>query len=167
MVIKKLDSGTRIYLTKRRPHELYIQPDKTLENDSLYVAYDVRTDGQTVIPRGTRVTGNWVTESNPAIAAQLQVTRIYLQGSGQEIKADSDVIEATSDYNNREVENASHLYKFNQYRSTANIVRRAVKVNCRLKVLKDNRVDSLYLAILTKEIPVTLTTDFIPFPCLA
>lgn len=166
MVIKKLPAGTRIYLTKKKPHELYIQPDKTLVNDSLYVAYDVRINGETVIPRGTRVVGNWITESNPSIAAQLQVKKIYLHGGGQDIEADSDVIEATNFYNNNEVGNASHIYKVNQYRSTSNIVRRLANFNCQVKVLKDNNLNTIYLEIITKEIPVTLLTDFIPFPCL-
>ena len=89
MVIK-LSAGTRIYLTKKKHHTLYIQPDKTLVNDNLYVAYDVRVNGETVIPKGTRVVGDWVTESIPSIAAQLQIKKIYLQGSGQDINADSE-----------------------------------------------------------------------------
>lgn len=167
MPITKLPAGTRIYLTKKRPHTLYIQPDNTLINDNLYVAYDVRSDGMTVIPKGTRVMGNWVTESRPSIAAQLQLTRIFINGSGQDISADSDVIEATNGFNNEDVNNASHIYKINEYRSTANIIRRVANVNCRITVLKDNNLNTLYLEIFTKEIPVILTTDFIPFPCLA
>lgn len=166
MVIKKLSAGTRIYLTKKKPQELYIQPDKTLVNDNLYVAYDVRVDGITVIPRGTRVVGNWVTESCPSIAAQLQLKKIFLHGDGQDIAADSDVIEATDFYNNNEVGNASHIYKVNHYKSTSNIVRRVANFNCQIKVLNDNNLDTIYLGITTKEIPVTLTSDFIPFPCL-
>jgi len=166
MVIKKIPAGTRIYLTKPYNHTLYIQPDKTLVNDNLYVAYDVRVDGQTVIPKGTRVQGDWVTESNPTIAAQLQLTRIYLQGAGQQITADSDVIEAVSEYNNNEINNASYLYKTLQYRATSNITRRIVNFYCKVKTLLDDHRDTLYLEIYTKEIPVTLTSEFIPFPCL-
>jgi hypothetical protein len=166
MIIKKIPAGTRIYLTKRGGHTLYIQPDKTLANDNLYVAYDVRIDGQTIIPRGTRVLGDWVTESMPSISAQLQLTRIYLEGSGQDISADSDVIEAVTDYNNDEVNNASYLYKTNQYRATSNITRRIANIHCRIKTLLDNKRNTLYLEIYTKEIPVTLTKDFVAFPNL-
>ena len=166
MPITKLPAGTRIYLTKKKSHTLYIQPDNTLVNDNLYVAYDVRFDGITVIPKGTRVTGNWVTESRPSIAAQLQLTRIYVHGPGQDIVADSDVIEAINGFNNEEVDNASHVYKLNHYRSTANIVRRIVNVNCSVRVLRDTNLNTLYLEIFTKEIPVIITQDFIPFPCL-
>ena len=166
MPIKKIPAGTRIFLTKKKPHELYIQPDKVLVNDNLYVAYDVRMDGETVIPKGTRVTGNWVTESVPTVAAQLQVNRIYLNRSGQDISADSDVIVATNDFNNEEVDNACHIYKINDYKSTANINRRIVNANFRIRVLRDRRLNTLYLEIFTKEIPITLTSDFIPFPCL-
>jgi hypothetical protein len=167
MVIKKIPAGTRIYLTKKYNPVLYIQPDKTLVNDNLYVAYDVKIDGQTVIPKGTRVVGDWVTESSPSIAAQLQLTRIFLSGSGQEIKADSDVIEAVSEYNDREVNNAGYLYKLNQYRATSNITRRIAKFQCKIKTLLDDNRNTIYVEIYTKEIPVTLTTDFVPFPCLA
>jgi hypothetical protein len=165
MVIKKIPAGTRIYLTKKLPHELYIQPDKTLVNDNLFVAYDFRIDGETLIPKGTRVVGDWVTESNPSIAAQLQLTRIFLQGSGQQISADSDVIEAVCDYNNREVNNAGYLIKQYQYRASSNITRRIARTQCKVKTLLDDNRNTLYLEIMTKEIPVTLTEDFIPFPC--
>ncbi|XWV24633.1 hypothetical protein QJ856_gp1151 [Tupanvirus deep ocean] len=166
MVIKKIPAGTRIYLTKKNNHTLYIQPDKTLVNDNLYVAYDVRIDGETIIPKGTRVQGDWVTESTPTIAAQLQITKIFLQSSGQPITADSDVVEAISEYNNNEVNNASYLYKTMQYRATSNITRRIVNFYCKIKTLLDDRRDTIYLEIYTKEIPVTLTSDFVPYPCL-
>jgi hypothetical protein len=165
MVIK-IPAGTRIYLTKKKNHTLYIQPDKTLVNDNLYVAYDVRIGTLTIIPKGTRVMGDWVTESRPSIAAQLQIKKIFLQGSGQDIMADSDVIEAISEYNNKEVDNAGFLYKINEYRSPSNIIRRIASFHCRVRTLMDNKRNSIYLEIFTKEIPVTLTMDFIPYPYL-
>lgn len=187
MVIKKIPAGTRIYLTKKNHFTLYIQPNKTLVNDNLYVAYDVKVDGIVVIPRGTRVIGDWVTESSPEFAAQLQLSRIYLRGvprdaqlfsegqtsdcntsysEGQAIMADSDVINAISEYNNRDVNYATHLYKQNQYKATSNITRRIAKFQCHVKTLFDNNLNSVYLEIMTKEIPVTLLEDFIPYPCL-
>lgn len=162
MEIKKIPAGTRIYLTKKKQFPLYLQPDKTLANDNLYVAYDVRIDGQTVIPKGTRVTGSWIAESSPSIAAQLQVNQIYLDRNGQPFYADSDVIEATTEYNNKEVNNAGFLYKQNQYIASSNITRRIVNVQCKVKTLLDDNRNSIYLEIFTKEIPVTITMDFIP-----
>ena len=144
---------------------MYIQPNRVLINDSLYVAYDVKVYGDVVIPRGTRVLGNWVTESKPSIAAQLQLTKIFLDAQGEPISADSDVFECLDDYNNDEVENANYLYQQNKYLSTANIVRRIVKFNCKVKTLSDNDRDTLYIEILTKEIPVTLTRDFMSNVC--
>ena len=166
MVIKKLAEGTRIYLKKKKPFPLYIQPDKTLVNDTLYVAYDVRENGITVIPKGSRVIGDWVTESRPTIAAQFQLTRVYINGCGQDIKGDSEVIEATSDYNDREVCNVGHLYKQLEYRGSSNIKRRIADIGCRVKTLLDNHLNTIYLEIFTKEIPITLTQDFVAFPCL-
>jgi len=164
MVIKKIPAGTRIYLTNKNKQTLYIQPDKTLADVSLYVAYDVKVDGETVIPKGTRVVGDWVTESDPTLAAQLQLKRIYLQGSGQDISADSNVIEAISPYNSQEVCNAPYLYKQKQYVAQNNLTRRIVNANCMVKTLRDDNWNIVYLEIPTKEIPVTLTKDFIPFP---
>lgn len=161
-MIRKLPAGTRIYLTKKYHHPLYIRPDHTLGNDTLYVAYDVRSNGVTVIPRGTRVKGDWVTESRPVPVAQLQLTRIFLNPVGQEISADSEVIEDLSGYNRGEVDNVSHLYKINQYRSTSNLIRRIVDVNYYVKTLLDEDINTPYLEIYTKEIPVTLTEDFMP-----
>lgn len=165
MVIKKIPAGTRIYLTKKNPYMLYIKPDKILINDNLYVAYDVRIDGRIVIPKGTRVIGDWVTESNPNIAAQLQLTRIFLHGgAGQQIKADSDVINSIADYNNVEVKDAGYLYKQNQYLASSNITRRIANIRCRVKTLLDNNRNSIYLEIYTKEIPVIVLSDFVAYP---
>jgi hypothetical protein len=166
MVVNKIPAGTRIYLTKKRSHILYIQPDKVLQDDILYVAYDVKINGQLIIPKGTRVIGDWITESYPSVAAQLQITKIYLNGSEHEISADSDVFEAVSYYNNQEINNMNYLYKQGQYRSTSNIIRRIVKIGHYAKTLFDNKRNSLYLEIYTKEIPVTLTKDFIAFQWL-
>lgn len=163
MDIKKIPAGTRIYLTKKNKFPLCLQPDKTLVNDNLYVAYDVRIDGQTVIPKGTRVTGDWVAESCPSVGAQFQANCIYLDRNGQPFFADSDVIEATTEYNNNEVNNAGYLYKQNQYLAKSNIYRRIVNINCKVKTLLDDNRNSIYLEIMTKEIPVTVTTDFVPF----
>lgn len=166
MIIRKIPEGTRIYLTKKKPYILHIQPDKTLINDNLYVAYDVRMDGRTIIPKGTRVVGDWVTESSPTIAAQLQVNRIYLQGSERQFMADSDIIETVTAYNNSEVGNANYLHKKNNFMSTSNITRRIANVKCCTRTLLDNNPDTPYLEIDTKEIPVTVTQDFIAFPTL-
>lgn len=163
MDIKKIPTGTRIYLTKKKHYALYLQPDKTLVNDNLYVAYDVRINGVIVIPKGTRVKGDWVAESTPALGAQFQANCIYLDRNGQHFFADSDVIESTSEYNNREVKNTGFLYKQNQYLASSNIYRRIVNINCKTTTLLDDNCNSVYLEIFTKEIPVTLTADFIPF----
>ncbi len=163
MDIKKIPTGTRIYLTKKKQFPLYLQPDKTLVNDNLYVAYDVRINGQTVIPKGTRVTGDWVAESTPTLGAQFQANCIYLDRNGQQFFADSDVVETTTEYNSDEIKNAGYLYKQNQYLSTSNIYRRIVNVNCRTSTLLDDNHNSVYLEVFTKEIPVTVTCDFIPF----
>lgn len=166
MIINKIPVGTKIYLKKNNSQTLYILPGKTIVNDSLYVAYDVKMNDQVVIPKGTRVIGNWVTESVPSIAAQLQVKKIYLQSDGQKFKADSDVITTVTTYNSKEIDNSCYLYKIKNHKSTTNLNRRIVKFGFDSKPLLDNNHDRIYLKICTTEIPVTLTKDFIPFPIL-
>ncbi|BCS83401.1 hypothetical protein QLL95_gp0722 [Cotonvirus japonicus] len=157
--IKKIPAGTRMYLTKKNNHKFYIQPDKTLVNDNLYVAYDVKIAGIVVIPQGTRVIGNWVAESSPSIAVQLQLTKIFLHGSGQDISADSDLMDNVVDYNVNELNGACYLYKQKHYRATSNLYRRIVNTRCNVKTLPDNNRNMIYVEADTQEIPVTLTKD--------
>lgn len=154
----KIPSGTRIYLRKKNKETIYIKPGNHLLDDSLYVAYDVKIDGITIIPKDTRVTGDWITESHPVYIAQLQLSKIYLYGGGQTIEADSNVIEAVSGFNDDEVLNARHL-RGPRIRNPAN--KRAIKYQCSIKTLKDNYLNTPYLEIFTAEIPVMLTKDFI------
>ena len=161
-----IPAGTRIYLTRFPPYRFNIQPDKTILNDSLYVLYDVRVNGLTIIPRGTRVLGDWVTESDPTIAAQLQITKIFLCGRvGQDICADSDLIGTITEYNAAEVNDADYLSNQLTYISTSNKIRRIIRRPCKVSVLLDYNPDTVYIQIFTKEIPVILIDDFTPCIC--
>ncbi|AKI80323.1 hypothetical protein QJ850_gp376 [Acanthamoeba polyphaga mimivirus] len=163
----RIPAGTRLYLTKKKYNKFYIQPDKTLVNDNLFVAYDVKIGGVIAIPQGTRVLGNWVAESSPSIAVQLQLTKIFLYGSGQNISADSDLVETLVDYNSDEIDCAPYLYKIHHFKSPAGIYRRIVNTKCRSKILTDNNRNSIYLEVNTKEISVVLNEDIIPMPDLS
>lgn len=156
----KIPSGTKIYLTKKNPIKLYIQPDTTILNDCLYFAYDLRINGITIIPKGTCVIGDWVTESNPTIAAQLQLNTIFINGLEQPISADSNVYENLSAFNVDEINNALYLYKIMDFHSPANIIRRIVKT-CQIQILYDNNLNKYYIEIPTIEIPLTITSDTI------
>jgi len=162
-----IPAGTRIYLTKNPPFELFLKPDTSLLNDSLYVAYDVRINGVVAIPKGTRVLGNWITETTPTIAAQLQLTLVYLSGHGQAIFADSNVYEVLSSFNSTEVNNSNYILETLNYISTANIDRRIVKAPCNIVTLLDDEKNINYIEIPTREIFVTLQTDFTYNSCLA
>ena len=156
-----LPIGTKIYIRKQKPFTFNIRPDQTLLNDNLYVAYDVKYGDVVVIPKGTRIIGDWVTESDP-ISAQFQLTKIVLKGTGQIANADSLVYIGTTDYNNIEVFNSNFLYKRYQYRSVANVERRIVSADCIVKVLRDQNLNTTYLEITTSEISLTLTETFTP-----
>src|SRR5579872_2498836 len=150
-------AGTKIYLSREPPHEIFLKPDTTLVNDMLYVLYDIRlSDGTPIIPRGTRVTGDWVTESTPTISAQLQLTKLCLNGNSYTVSADSDVFESLTQYNNTEVNNSNVVQQVLFYQSTANVMRRIVKFPCMIRVLLDERLNTEYIQIFAKEVSVTL-----------
>ena len=137
-----LFAGTKIYLTRTPPFFLNIVPDTIVLNDVLYVLYDVKIDGITIIPKGTVVVGNWVTESLPIPSVQLQVRKILLS-EDCEINADSDVLEA----------------------AVGNVVPEAfdccpvriTRLPWRVQLLTD--FNSTFIQISTKEICVTLIND--------
>lgn len=167
MQIIKLDVGTTIYLEKKPNfNTLSIKPDKILNNDSLYVKYDYKINSQIIIPKGTRVIGDWVTESVPEVGAQLQVKQIFLCDGGQEFLADSDFITSCTFYNNKQTKNASHLYNQYNYKSVANINRRIVNIHSKPITLPDSKLNTIYIEIPVDEIPVHLIKDFVPYPCL-
>jgi hypothetical protein len=157
-------AGTTIYLTRNPPYEFYIRPGQVLLNDILYVKYDVKVGTNVVVPKGTMVKGDWITEvvNTTTVAAQLQTRSIALYGINSELNAHSpaSMYETTDLYNKQEIENAPYLYKEKSYRSDANIVRRLVNVNCKNRVLLDSNPTSPYIRVPTEEIPITLTSDF-------
>lgn len=162
MSIRTIPAGTQIFLTKKLTPIFSLQPGKLLLNDSLYVAYDVRVRGVIVIPRGTRVVGDWITEGSDSLpcAAQLQVNRVYLSGTGQPMFADSQIYTNISGYNREEVNNSPFLYNIKRMHSKSGLRRRIARVQNRSQVLADYRPNTVYLDIDTTEIPVTLTEDF-------
>ena len=133
-------------------------------NDDLYVAYDVRINGELIIPKGTRVQGDWVTETNPNFAAQLQINNIYLQQSGQRFNADSDVINTYNIYNDDELNANGYVYKTRNYKAKSNLARRIVDNKFHMRPLLDYNKNVILIEIHTVEIAVTLTVDFVAFP---
>lgn len=156
---------TQIYVTKKTPgFALSVRLDTTLVDDTLYTLYDVKLGTQVIIPRGTRVMGNWVTESLPIPSIQLQLTKICFEGTWIPIIADSDVFETVTIYNRDEVHNPRSIRQLLTYKSTANIYRRVVNIRCHITTLPDENVpqfDVLYMNVQTDEIPVSLLEDFV------
>lgn len=155
---------TQIYLTKINPgHELSIKLDTNLLDDTLHTLYDVKVGTNIVIPRGSKVKGNWISETVPVIAVQLQLTSICIDGGWVPIMADSEIFRSTTLYNINEVHNANNIRRLLTFKSTANIIRRVVDVRCQTKVLPDTLLlhdGELYVSIFTDEIQVTLLKDF-------
>lgn len=163
-----IPTGTRIYLTKEKcgPRALFIKPDTTLINDDLVLAHDVKVGTVTALYKGTRVRGNWVTESLPVIAAQLQTTKIFLNIYGQDFFADSAPIQTVTVINPAEVDGVNTVIENAEYKSPSNIIRRIVTVKGKTFALQDDLNDfdvttGTYLNINTREIPVTLRSDLV------
>lgn len=163
-------AGTRIYLTRTHPNIQYtdlgdllaLRIDKNFLKDILYVLYDVKVGTLVVIPKGTAVMGDWITESSPHVAAQLQITDIFLDRLRFPVDADSEIYHHKGLYGACDVRNVNHVQGLLTYRSTANILRRIAKVRCRTQILEDDFLDDqlLYINVPTNEIPVTLLDDF-------
>jgi hypothetical protein len=116
-----------------------------------------------VIPRGTIVIGDWITETMPFIAAQLQINKIVIGGEEFDFLADSEFFCTMTKYNRSEVHNANVVQGILTYLSTANVPRRIVNTRCQTTVLADEieRGELItYVNIKTIEIPVTLLEDF-------
>lgn len=164
MFIKKLDRGTRIYLTKYTSEYLYIRPNSVINDESLYVMYDVKDNDIVVIPRGTRIVGDWIAETRPHIAAQFQARRIYLENGLQDIHADSIPITDLVLYSDSEIMNNNFLKKKLHYISKSNVERRIIKMGHQSKILSDENLDTIYIEIFPHEIILTLLKDFIAYP---
>jgi hypothetical protein len=96
-MIKKISQFTTLYLKGYNTNNFYIYPGSKIVDNNLVVAYDIRSNtGNLIIPRGTRVSGVWVSEISSNIEIQLIINKIYLSKGTQEIKAVSDVFEINS-----------------------------------------------------------------------
>lgn len=164
-MIDKIPAGTRIYLAKKNRCYMSIKPDMVITDVTLYVIYDVRINGQTVIPRGTRVSGDWVSESLPTIAAQLQINKIHFPTGTMDFFADSDVYESVTFYKNSEIgENTYNLSGIGNKPITTNTFRRIVDIDCKIGILQDANPSTIYIEIPTSEIAVDLIQDFTGIP---
>jgi hypothetical protein len=149
---------------------LSIEPNKTLKNYSMYVTYDVINNGQIVIPRDTRVVGDWETENCPEPSAQFITKKIYLDSDPSDLYSTSKIFNAITLYNSEEIFNAPLLYKKNRFNSKVSasnksmIPRRDVRIGLTLsKTLVDNFIDKVYLDIPTHEIEMTLRDNFVTY----
>lgn len=163
-----IPAGTRIYLTKNKGpnYSLYIKPGTILREDNMYIAHDVKVGPITAIYKGTRVSGDWVTETTPSLVAQFQINKIYFNSIGQDFFADSDPISTTTIINPIEIDNATTVFKYADYHSVANITRRIVTVRCKTYSLLDSvnnncTVLETYLNINTNELPATVISDVV------
>ena len=68
-----IPGDTRIFLTRYATQELHLRPMLQWP-DILYVLYDVLVEGIVIIPRGSKVYGTWISDNDPRIAAQFQLS---------------------------------------------------------------------------------------------
>lgn len=151
-----IPSGKTFYLKKEPPYVLCLKPDITLENQTYIVKYDCNINGVTIIPRGTKIIGNWITQSTPSISAYFDVKLICQNNTLTSINAISRYYNDITQFNDIEVYNADYFLLVLNETSQSNLVRRGIQVNCREKILNDNNLNSTYITVPTNEIAVTV-----------
>lgn len=149
-------SGSRIFVTSGNNYKLELKPDNTLAEYTMYLKYDYKIDGTTILPKGTRIDGYWISESQPELSAQFQATQLYLYDQCYNLEADSDVYTDTVLFDNREVENSVYFYKLGTYKAVSNVVRVEAMIECKKKILYTLNPNTVYLEIPMKEIPLIL-----------
>lgn len=154
-----IPSGTRIFLTRKPDRPFCIRPDTILHDDALFVTYDVLIDNVVAIPRGTRVLGDWITESIPEIAAQFQIHTIFLTKAGQKIQGDSALFNHTVQFNYQHVNGITHM---NLLHDNANSSTKFVSVNGKQRAITNIAPTVTFIMIPTQEISVILTSAFEP-----
>lgn len=160
MGIKSVQAGSQIYVRRNNAEALYIQPGKEIIDDNLYVLYDVKVNGIIIIPRGTRIVGDWITTKNGII---FSAKKIFIEGIYQDLEAESYIYDNVVNFDSAEVRNAPYLELQKIYKSLANISRRFVVSRCKNKILFDNFAQTPYIEIPNKEISIIILEDFISF----
>lgn len=151
--------GTRIYLTKRTNFNFVMPLDTAIIDDVFFVAYDIKINGIVIIPRGTRVWGDWVSEIDGDVNVQLQLSKIYLGGIPRAICADSEVISAAIAVPPIEPVSPSIAALLNK-QAVTNLYRVPVGY-CQCVVTYDPIAAVLWLNVRFRELPVTIIVDFI------
>lgn len=159
MNIGTIAAGKIIYLKKKNDDVLCIKPGKTLVNDSMYVAYDVKVGGVVIIPKGTRVLGDWVTEHTPHVAAQFQLTKIFLNRIEIDVIGDSDIVGTSAPYDSIDVRDADYFYRKSVIISSGGIRRRIIELGHTTLTLEDGQLDTVYVEINTEEVAVVLRNN--------
>jgi hypothetical protein len=160
--ISTLKPGTMIYLRRNTPN-LKLSLGEIVDDYELYLAYDLHI-GYRVIPRGTRVKGQWITSGLPNPMSQLIISKIYpieqvkqnnrtaeiKYSNAQEFLADSDFFINIQ---------SRPLYKYNRLEYVRRITSR--------KPITETFTTQQYNLIDTREIVVYLREMFVPFPTRA
>lgn len=155
-----LPSGTTIYLSDNFIGELNLIPNATLESQTYYISYDVRYEGITIFPKGTPVTGIWISSNDPVPQMQFQTQTIRINNIDHPINAYSNIYYSIKMANNIEVDNNEYFYTFGEYRTPSGITKRIASINCEKIVLNDRNLNTEYIVASNKEIPVILQYDF-------
>lgn len=158
-----IPAQTILYVYNIPNYELCIKPGSII-TDTVYLLYDFKIDGVVVLPKNTKMTGSWITES-VTNKAQLQIDKIYFNNNcnvtSYDFVADSNTYSGTVLFNDVEVNNAISIRKKIDYYPSTYVHRRIVKINCGDVILLDNDLNSTYINIFTGEIMITLLDDFV------
>jgi len=153
-----LPEGTALYVSRCTPYPIYLLPETVYPQDVLYLAYDLRHQGEVVLPRGTQMTGTWIAEQAPELSAQLQIISLSLRDREYPCFADSDVFLEKTQLNGAEVEYVPFLEEKIQGRKGP-ARRRVVRYRNQDYALMDNHLDTIYLRVRTELVRVRLIRD--------
>lgn len=146
-------AGTNIYLRKLRGSTFTVKPDTDILDDDFLVAYDVRINGETVIPRGTKMMGNWINTTTPTVTIELQITKVHYDNMWLPFHAASDVIYAIAKPNNVE----SHL---NKVLAACSNMSELYDPLCKVTIELIEDRDELVMNVSMNEIRVVMSEDF-------
>jgi hypothetical protein len=158
MGIKSLNTGRRGYLTRPGGHDLYIKVGSHVDGEVLHVAYDIRVEGVTILPKGAIVIGDWITNEEDPTQAMFMTNEVFVEGQFQEFIADSDIYNEIHRFNADRLSDPSHFYLTSTHGANHRIINK-----CRHMTIRSNREGDPYIRIPAQEIPFTIVDSFVTF----
>lgn len=66
----------KIYITNDKKANLCIKPGSNFIDESFYIKYDVKINGEIIFPKYSKIYGRWISEEKPCKIAQFEIISI-------------------------------------------------------------------------------------------